>query len=339
MFIQRIIPGELKGTFLEYLEGFLPVDLRPIDENYSPRKLYSLVLRNVEKRIELDDDEDVMGRDLFIWTVNGLLLLYTFPNPQPSTPQPGMFDHSYQPGTLFNEQNLDWFLRYGLLRPRYFLKNYDKNIGNLRMPEESDRRYPREDSILPAPKMMFDEEGHLLELQIAIPKGTRWTTRKSPLVGNRKRLTFKPEPRQANCHPLAWYEKKGWLLKDFDATTFLDKRLERGWLEPARPGILLFTFKQAWQVQKMFQCLYARINWLHYSPEKYQRYRKNPLQELKNFLTTEKLPPLAFCQKVKCQAILPVIRRKDYCGDSCRKPAKYKARKTPPPLKREIPPF
>lgn len=110
MFIQRIIPGELKGTFLEYLEEFLPVHLRPIDKNYSPRKLHSLVLRNIEKRIELNDDGDVMGRDLFIGTVNGLLLLYTFPNSQPSTPQPGMFDRSYQPGTLFNEQNLDWFL-------------------------------------------------------------------------------------------------------------------------------------------------------------------------------------------------------------------------------------
>ena len=201
MRISRVIPGELKGTFLEYLEGFLPVHLRPIDENYSPRKLYSLVLRNVQKRIELDDAEDVMGRGLFIRTVNGLLLLDTFPNSQPSTPQPGMFDDRYQPSTLFNEQNLDWFLRYGLLRPRYFLKNYDKNIGNLRMPEEGDRRYPREDGILPAPKMRFDEEGRLVELQITIPEGTRWTTRKSPPVGNRQRLTFIPEPRQANCHP------------------------------------------------------------------------------------------------------------------------------------------
>jgi hypothetical protein len=53
-------------------------------------------------------------------------------------------------------------LRYELLRPRYFLKNYDRS-GGVRMPEVSDRTQPREDSILPAPKMRFDEEGYLLK--------------------------------------------------------------------------------------------------------------------------------------------------------------------------------
>lgn len=331
MLIQRIIPGELKGTFLEYLEAFLPTHLRPIDKNYNFRKLHLLVLGNVEKRRELDDDEDVMGRDTFIRTVNGLVLLYAFPNSQPLDSHPGRFDASYQPGTLFNEKNLDWFLRYGLLRPRYFLKNYDGSTGEVRMPEKSDLRQPREGGIIPAPKMIFDEEGRLVKLQITIPKGTTWTTHTHPIDGHKQQLTFVPESRRANCHRLAWYKKKGLLLEDCDTATFLDERLERSYLDPPRPGILLFTFKQAWQVQKIFQCLYARINWLYYSPEKYRHDREYPLQQLKNFLAKEKLPPLAFCQNAKCQAILPVIRRTDYCGRSCKEPAKYQASKQHPP--------
>jgi len=223
----------------------------------------------------------------------------------PSPAKPGTWFGGHAGQRLFDEENLLWQVRHGLVVPRYVIRNYDKD-GSPRGPISG---------IIPVPQLVFNAAGQLQKVNIQTP-------------------------RTSDCHRLGWYKKQGFLIEHPDVETVLamwPRPLTRKsphvedeilFLGSTAKGIVLFTFKQALHALGVHQLMYTRIDWLSMSPAIYQRQREFMLQSVENLLHDEGIPPPRFCQNPDCRAILPAIgHRKFYCSEPC-KDAMKKVRKS-----------